>query len=89
MKRDFDLIRNLLFYFESKEDDRPEQCPDIEGYSEVEIMYNLRLMDEAGLLNCQRLRTKDSERILRVAAGSLTWAGHDFLDASRNSNIWN
>ena len=49
MRRDLDLIRELLFYFEAKPDDRMEECPPLEGYSELEIKYHLLLMDEAGL----------------------------------------
>lgn len=87
MKRDLDLIRALLFHFESKPDDRPELCPLIEGRSKVEIRYHLLLMYEAGFLRCEVERSKTG-RAIRVFAFSLTWQGHEFLEASRNAGAW-
>jgi hypothetical protein len=45
-------------------------------------------MDEAGLLRCEKEKSTSSDRIIKVYPFSLTWAGHEFLDASRNENIW-
>lgn len=89
MKRDLELIRKLLFYFEEKPDDHMEECPRIEGFSELEIKYHLLLMDEANLLRCEREITESSKRVIKVYQFSLTWEGHEFLEATRNISIWN
>lgn len=88
MKRDIELIRKLLFYFEEKPDDHMEECPRIDDFSELEIKYHLLLMDEAGLLRCEREVTQSSNRVIKVYPFSLTWKGHEFLEAARNLTIW-
>ena len=88
MKRDFDLLRKLLFYYEAKPDDRLEECPAIDGYSNLEIKYHLLLTDDAGLIHCERGISSTSNRVIKVYPFSLTWAGHEFLDACRNENLW-
>ncbi|SDB61723.1 Hypothetical protein SAMN05660653_03226 [Desulfonatronum thiosulfatophilum] len=87
MKRDLDLVRKLLLYFEEKPDDRAEECPLIEEYSSLEIKYHLLLMDEAGLLRCEREVTSTG-RTIYVLPMSLTWQGHEFLEAARNNEFW-
>ena len=87
MKRDLDLVRTLLLYFEAKPDDRVEECPSIEGYSELEVKYHLLLMDEADLLRCEREVTPTG-RTIYVLPMSLTWHGHEFLEAARNNEFW-
>jgi hypothetical protein len=88
MKRDFELVRKLLLYFEAKSNDKMDSSPTIDGYSDLDIQYHLLLMDEAGLLRCEKEKSTSSDRIIKVYPFSLTWAGHEFLDASRNENIW-
>jgi hypothetical protein len=74
----FDLIRKLLLYFEAKADDRVETCPAIGDHSPLEIKYHLLLMDVAGFLG----------RTIYVLPMSLTWQGHEFLEAARNDKFW-
>ncbi len=80
MKRDWDLIRNILLEIEAYEGNNyvPLQ---IEGYSDDLVSYHVKLLSEAGLID-----THDCGRSLGVI--SLTWDGHEFLDASRNETIW-
>src|SRR6202035_1472820 len=87
MKRDLDLIRKLLVFFEAKPDDRAEDCPSVDGYSPLEIKYHLLLMYEAGFLRCE-VESTAAGRPIRVFGFSLTWQGHEFLEASRNDTIW-
>lgn len=88
MKRDFELIRKLLFYFEDKPDPQSVKCPEIEGYDGLTIKYHLLLMAQAGLIDYEPELTKTG-RIVRVIAFNLTWDGHEFLDAIRNDGTWN
>ena len=90
MKRDFDLIRKLLLYLEEKSDDKMIKDLDIDGYSKQEVQYHFILMDQAGLLRCDReISSTTSDRVIRVYPFSLTWQGHEFLEAARNENYWN
>lgn len=53
MKRNFDLIRKLLFFFEEKESPQHVEVPPIDGYDESTIRYHLVLLHDAGLLRCE------------------------------------
>ena len=47
-------------------------------------------MDQAGLLICEReVSSSTSDRVTRVYPFSLTWQGHEFIEASRNDTFWN
>jgi DNA-binding transcriptional ArsR family regulator len=88
VKRDMDLVRALLLYFEYKPDDRVADKVVIEGYDDLTIRYHLILLYEAGLIEGEREVSKSSSRVIRVYPMRLTWAGHDFLAAARNDTVW-
>jgi hypothetical protein len=88
MKRDIDLVRKLLIYFEDKPDDRIVKDLELEGYSKLEVQYHLILMDQADLLR-KEVSSSTPDRVIRIYPFSLTWQGHEFLEASRNDTIWN
>ncbi len=47
-------------------------------------------MDQAGLIRCEKsISSTTSDRVIRVYPFSLTWQGHEFLEASRNDTFWN
>ena len=83
MKRDMELIRLLLLQLETD-----EPPPELKNYEEPLVVYNSSLAIEAGLIEGS---------IVSDGAGyprgtvliRLTWAGHDFLDATRDKKIWN
>jgi hypothetical protein len=85
MKRNFDLIRELLLRIEASE--YPLEEIEIEGFSKIEILYNLNLLLEAGLIKGMVHASYDHSLQI-VRPDRLTWEGHDFLDAARNKNIW-
>lgn len=78
MKRDFDIIRQLLLDI--------EQSSELVSYSYKEdgeeIIYHLKLLDQAGFIRGSG--DKDGYSVMR-----LTWEGHDFLDAIRSDTVWN
>ena len=89
MKRDFDLVRKLLLFFEDKPNVEAVQVPQIKGYPELEIKYHLVLLHEAGLLRCETVTSQSTpDRVIYVIPFSLTWQGHEFLDASRDETLW-
>lgn len=88
MKREFDLRRKLLIFFEEKSGSEAVQLPAIAGYDERVIKHHLVLMFDAGLLRCEPVRSSTSDRVIYVIPFELTWDGHEFLDKIRDESIW-
>ncbi|SEA24840.1 DUF2513 domain-containing protein [Alkalimonas amylolytica] len=88
MKRDMELVRKLLIFFDDKENPTHIEAPPIDGYDEQTIQYHLVLMYDAELLRCEPVKSSKSERVIYVLPFELTWKGHDFLDSIRNDTIW-
>lgn len=91
MRRDMDLIRELLLKLEAlpvRTGSVVHVVPDdeeirIEGFDAEAIEYHARLLVEAGLINPGTSRTMQG-----ITFKSLTWAGHDLLDSIRDPEIW-
>jgi hypothetical protein len=83
MKRDMDLARQILFEIEGLPhgDDVIFQ-PEIEGHSSDEVSYHMMLLVQAGYI-------EGEEAPDGWHARSLTWQGHEFLDAARDETRWN
>jgi hypothetical protein len=88
MKRDMELIRKLLLFFEEKESPQHIKVPPIEGYDDGTIKTHLVLMHDAGFLRCEPVRSSTSDRVIYVVPFELTWAGHDFLQTMRDDTLW-
>lgn len=88
MKRDFDLIRKLLIFFEEKESPDMIEVPPIGGYEELEIKYHLVLLHVAGLVRCELVKSTTSDRTIYVLPFELTWEGHEFLGKIRDEKVW-
>ncbi len=89
MNRDFELIRSLLFLFESKSDSTMLEHPEMDGFTDSQIAYHFRLLNDAGLLRCEPITSSTSNRVIRVLPFELTWEGHEFLDKIRADTTWN
>lgn len=87
MKREPDLIRILLLYFEAKPNDQVDSCPIIPEYTAQQVAHHLLLMHEAGFLRAEPELTKTG-RVIKIHPFSLTWHGHEFLDAARDESLW-
>lgn len=88
MKRDVNLVRKILFALEAIEsyDDPVKDL--LEEESRESISYHVLIMTEGGLIeSIEQTKTFNSRACFY--ATRLTWEGHEFLDASRNDNIWN
>lgn len=89
MKRDFELIRKLLIFFEDKQSPKHCEVPEIEGYDDKStIKGHLVLLYEAGLLRCEPVKSSTSDRVIYVIPFDLTWEGHEFLDKVRDDTVW-
>ena len=87
MKRDMDLIRKLLIFFSDKETPAMVEDVGVEGYTDIEVGYNLILLYDAGMLIAEPEQTKTGRTVL-VHPFDLTWDGHELLDKIRNETIW-
>ena len=85
MKRDMELVRRVLLEIEQSTNVDDWIDLGIEGYSPEEISYHVKILAEAGLLEAQDLTTNDE---FEWKPKSLTWKGHEFLDAARNETVW-
>ena len=82
MTRDIELIRLILL-----REEKGAALVDLSGYDAAAIAYNSMLAIEAGLARGQIYHEGGSPTAIPVVSG-ITWAGHDFLDATRDSRIW-
>lgn len=85
MKRDMELIRMVMLEAEKSKDPYELIDPKFEGHSETEISYHIALLDDAGLLHGQ---DRSAIGVFRWSAGMLTWAGHEFVEAVRDDDVW-
>lgn len=85
MKRDLELARIILLEAEKKETPSGWIIPVIDGYSKEEISYHIHLLMQAELVEGIDLRTKTS---YEYGIKDLTWKGQEFLEASRDENLW-
>jgi hypothetical protein len=88
MKRDMDLIRQILFELEKREPRLDYRFPEIqiEGHSKEEIVFHVMLLEEAGFIIARNDSTMAG---LNYTPIRLTWDGHEFLDAARDDTRWN
>ena len=85
MKRDMDLVRQILVEVEKW----PHQHRGVlafEGRSHEEIAYHVKLLCQAGLMEAIDATSTSG---LNWIPRSLTWEGHEFLDAARDDTRWN
>ena len=85
MKRDMELIRMVMLAAETTKDPFDLIDPKFEGRSETEISYHVSLLDDAGLLHG---KDRTAIGVFRWSAGTLTWAGHEFVEAARDDAVW-
>ncbi len=84
-----ELIRSLLIHFEEYESFAFEKETLIEGYSKKLIDYHLLLLAQAGFIIYEADRSSTNpDRLIRVYPFGLSWAGHEFLDLSKNETLW-
>lgn len=91
MRRDMDLVRELLLRLEAKEipagtqwflDMNDEELA-IDGRTQDEVFYHLRLLLDAGFTE-----PRGNQGMSSFTYSGLTWAGHDFLDSVRDPKVW-
>lgn len=95
MKRDMDLIRELMLKLEALPMPTAGMVVvdatkvGVEGYTAEQIDYHLSLLEQARFIHAGGLDMGMSGPGFGpgVDCCSLTWAGHDFLDATRSPDV--
>lgn len=85
MKRDPEIIREILLATEAHEKPTGWIKLDLPGREADLVSYHVQLLNEAGYLDAQNLTT---HTVFCWMPKKLTWKGHEFLDAIRNDNVW-
>lgn len=85
MKRDMDLIREVLLKVEELPFDGGFHEITVEGRTDDEVTYHVMLLHEAGFIEAQDLTTMDC---ICWKPKRLTYSGHEFLDAARSDTVW-
>jgi hypothetical protein len=81
MKRDLDLIRDILV--QAEESDSKHLKPvEIEGRDRREIFGHVQILQDEGLVKASFMGGPTSE------IHHLTWQGHDYLEAVRDPGVW-
>lgn len=83
MKRDMDLMRDILLWLEENNHGTPS-IPEKEA---LEIGYHCHLLAESGLIRAADASSMEDD-LPQAIPLSLTSKGHDFLDAARSSSVW-
>jgi Hypothetical protein (DUF2513) len=87
MKRDMELVRQILLLIEDHEHGHAPPTIELPGYTEDIIGYHLVLMGEAGLLDVVETTTYGALSPSAVVT-RMTWAGHEFAANTRNETVW-
>ncbi len=87
MKRDLELIRQLMLAIELKDTRFSAQSIEIDGYNSSQINYHLQLLIEAKLAIGEVRNYLGSDQPT-ICIEKLSWEGCNFLDDARNESVW-
>ena len=87
MKRDMDLIRDILIAIEARESDIVNGLK-IDGYLSEDVAYNCSLLYDAGFVKAYK-GLYASGKLYSFIVGSLTSSCTEFLEQIRSDTVWN
>ncbi len=91
MKRDLDLIRDILLVAEAA---KPEQRVALKDFQALypdrleEVSEHVQLLGRAGFLDTTISKAISSKGPRAFVINRIEWAGHDYLDAVRDPGTW-
>ena len=89
MKRDFELIRQILITAEEAQDYTVRSRQFVtDELDERTVAAHFELLQEAGLADANLLRLEGRGAVQGMIE-RLTWDGHEFLAAVRSDTAWN
>lgn len=87
MKRDMDLVREILLYV-SESNESVDASVFVDSYNDLgKVIYTIDIMNEAGLIKAS-IQRAFQKGYVSASINFLTWSGHDFLDSIRNDKVW-
>jgi hypothetical protein len=87
MKRDLDLVRQLMLQIEAL----PAAPPVQYRMSEIEdpvLLAHLEMLIEAGLVNGRISRSQGTRGDV-ISVSGLSWQGHEWIEMVRSQSLWN
>ena len=87
MKRDMDLVREILFALEDAPFNGDPIELTIQDYPHDEVSYHVMLLHEAKLIYA--IDETLGEGDISWQPVYLTWEGHEFLEAAKDDTRWN
>jgi DNA-binding HxlR family transcriptional regulator len=86
MERNMDLARSILLGIESHPKHSEWIRLHIDGFSDEEVSYHVKLLTDAGLVESVKFAVSNTPP--EYIPINMTWAGREFLDAARNEDRW-
>lgn len=83
MRRNLDIIRLLLLKYEGA-----DQVIGLDNFSKEQQLYHSVLLIEAGYVQGVIIPDQNGDPV-STRVNRLTWAGHEFLELTRDDTIWN
>jgi len=87
MKRDMDLVRNILLRLENSDKIRNGAAVLSDLADDSLVQGHLELLEDAGYLEQKNWKPHPEGVTMRMG-WRITWAGHEFLDTVRDPEIW-
>ena len=88
MKRNLDLIRDLLLLAEDSDGPVSDDELSASDYPRNEVAYHVELMTQRGLIDGYVEYDGFHRTALDISISSTTWDGCDCLDAIRSDDVW-
>ena len=87
MKRDMDLVREILMVV-SESSESIQATVFVDEHNDIDkVIYTIDIMNEAGLIKAH-VQKAFQRGYISATVYNLTWSGNDFLDNIRSEKIW-
>jgi len=87
MTRDMDLVRQILLAMAACEHGFAPDPLTIVGYDQETVGHHVWLMEQGGLVTAAQITAQEDPSPTALPE-SITWDGHEFLDAVGNETVW-
>lgn len=88
MKRDMDLVREILLEIEREYQGLAIRNFSIEGYDKTTVAEHCKMLYEYGIIDRFSTSPADNDPYYMYAVGNLTWEGYDYLEKIRDNTVW-
>jgi len=86
MNRNMSLMREILLAIEASNTTQGVINLELPNQAPEAVSYHVKMLADAGLIEATNLSSMHG---FEWKPRSLTWEGHEFLDAARNDTVWN